>query len=449
MAYISKNNAYSTLAAGITAVQTSLQVAAGHGDRFPVVAGSDYTYVTLEDTSGNIEIVKVTARASASDTMTIERAQEGTTARAWNSGDVVEHRLTAGVMGAGLNAANDLATHLADAAAAHAASAISYAGSTGLAATDVEAALDELDNEKAAATDLAAHINDTSAAHAASAISFGGAVGLTATDVEGALDELAAFVGGKQIQSITAAVAANALTLTLNECTLAFRSSTLSDGTVNLRSVASPISLVISSGSTLGTVANQAARIVLIAIDNAGTVELAAVNLAGGNNLDEATLISTTAEGGAGAADSANVIYSTTARTNVPFRVVGFIDITEAVAGTWATAPTTIQGRGGQALATMQSFGYGQTMQGVAASRSAGTTYYNTTGKPIFVNVALTSTNVTSNALLTINGVTLIGSTASAAGAVSHISGIVPPGGSYSATVSAGTPSVSGWAELR
>lgn len=152
----------------------------------------------------------------------------------------------------------------------------------------------------------------------------------------------------KQIQSITASVGSGALTLTLNPTSLDFRSSTLGSGTVNTRTVTSAISLVISNGSTLGTVNATMARIALLAIDNAGTVELAAVNIAGGNNLDETTLISTTAEGGAGAADSANVIYSTTARTNVPFRVVGYIESTQATAGTWATAPSTIQGSGGQ-----------------------------------------------------------------------------------------------------
>ncbi len=44
-----------------------------------------------------------------------------------------------------------LAAHLNDTSAAHAASTISFAGSTNLAATDVEAALDELDAEKASA----------------------------------------------------------------------------------------------------------------------------------------------------------------------------------------------------------------------------------------------------------------------------------------------------------
>jgi hypothetical protein len=102
--------------------------------------------------------------------------------------------------------------------------------------------------------------------------------------------------------------------------------------------------MVVSSGSTLGTVSAQQSRIVVLALDNAGTIELAVVNISGGNNLDETTLISTTAEGGAGAADSANVIYSTTARTSLPFRVVGYIESTQATAGTWATAPSTIQG---------------------------------------------------------------------------------------------------------
>ena len=52
--------------------------------------------------------------------------------------------------------------------------------------------------------------------------------------------------------------------------------------------------------------------------------------------------------GGAGAADSAGVWYSTTARTNVPYRLLGYLDLTEATAGTYATAPSVIQGSGGQ-----------------------------------------------------------------------------------------------------
>lgn len=153
-----------------------------------------------------------------------------------------------------------------------------------------------------------------------------------------------------QIQPITASVATNALTVTLNPTTLDFRSSTLSSGTVNTRTVGTAISVTVSSGSTLGTMSASQSRIAVIAIDNSGTVELAVVNIVGSVTLDESTLISTTAEGGAGAADSASTIYSTTARTSVPFRVVGFVESTQTTAGTWATAPSTIQGAGNKAV---------------------------------------------------------------------------------------------------
>lgn len=153
---------------------------------------------------------------------------------------------------------------------------------------------------------------------------------------------------GSKIQPISASVAANALTITLNPTVLDFRSSTLTSGTVNTRTVSAAISVVVSSGSTLGTTNAVQSRLVVIAIDNAGTVELAVVNPSSGLDLTEVGLISTTAEGGAGAADSANVIYSTTARSNVSYRVVGYVESTQATAGTWATAPSTIQGAGGQ-----------------------------------------------------------------------------------------------------
>lgn len=96
MTVLYTNNAYSTLAVGIADNDLSLTVATGHGDRFPEVTGTDYCYVTLENTGGIREIVKVTARAAASDTMTIVRAQDNTTAVAWLAGVRVERRLTAG-----------------------------------------------------------------------------------------------------------------------------------------------------------------------------------------------------------------------------------------------------------------------------------------------------------------------------------------------------------------
>jgi hypothetical protein len=252
------------------------------------------------------------------------------------------------------------------------------------------------------------------------------------------------------IQSITATVAANALTVTLNPTTLDFRSSTLASGTVVTRTIGSAISVTVSSGSTLGTISGIQSRIVVLALDNAGTVELAVVNIAGGTNLTETGLISTTAEGGAGAADSASVVYSTAARSNVAYRVVGYIESTQATAGIWATTPSTIQGYGGQALASMSSLGYGQTWQDVSGSRVSGTTYYNTTGKPIMV-IVTTASSASNGQSLTL---AIAGATVSNAffalttnQFTGNCTGIVPPGASYSATVASTT--IGAWNELR
>ena len=88
-----KNNAGSTLASSITNSATTLSVSAGEGVRFPVLAVGDYFYATIVDASNNLEIVKVTARAT--DVFTIVRGQEGTTGLAFNSGAAVELNWTA------------------------------------------------------------------------------------------------------------------------------------------------------------------------------------------------------------------------------------------------------------------------------------------------------------------------------------------------------------------
>ena len=87
------NNASTTLAAGITNAATSITVATGTGALFPALSGANFFYGTLVDGSGNIEIVKVTARSG--DTMTVVRGQDNTTARAYSSGAKFELRVTA------------------------------------------------------------------------------------------------------------------------------------------------------------------------------------------------------------------------------------------------------------------------------------------------------------------------------------------------------------------
>lgn len=87
------NNAVSTLASGISNSATSITVASGNGALFPSLTGSEYFYATLIDASNNLEIVKCTARSS--DVLTVTRAQESTSARAFSTGDRIELRITA------------------------------------------------------------------------------------------------------------------------------------------------------------------------------------------------------------------------------------------------------------------------------------------------------------------------------------------------------------------
>jgi hypothetical protein len=87
------NNAFSSLNAGISNSATTIVLKSGEGARFPTLSAGDYFFATLIDTSNNLEIVKVTARST--DTLTVVRAQDGTTARAYSTNDRFELRPTA------------------------------------------------------------------------------------------------------------------------------------------------------------------------------------------------------------------------------------------------------------------------------------------------------------------------------------------------------------------
>lgn len=115
------------------------------------------------------------------------------------------------------------------------------------------------------------------------------------------------------------------------------RSSTITSGVYNPRSITSALSIVIPSTATLGQTNGNPGNIYVYLIDNAGTLELAVSHtIFPENALVTTTTISTSAT-------SATVIYSTTGRTNVPVRCVGYITQTQATAGTWATTASQIQ----------------------------------------------------------------------------------------------------------
>jgi len=125
------NNAYGTLSQAYATTATSIVLTTGHGARFPALTGSQYFFATLLDTSNNLEIIKVTARTS--DTLTVVRAQEGTTARAFNTNDRIELRVTAG----GLAVLGDLDEILPDQSAANGQVLTSSSGTAGFASLDI------------------------------------------------------------------------------------------------------------------------------------------------------------------------------------------------------------------------------------------------------------------------------------------------------------------------
>jgi hypothetical protein len=95
------NNAATTLATAISTVTTSLVVTSGGGALFPNPGNNQYFLATLSPATPGAqpqEIVRVTARST--DTFTVTRAQEGTTALSWGTGTIVQNLLTAATVGA-------------------------------------------------------------------------------------------------------------------------------------------------------------------------------------------------------------------------------------------------------------------------------------------------------------------------------------------------------------
>jgi len=112
MSQLFKNNARTRLAVNLGLSSTSFSVTAGEGSLFPTLPlGDDHMLITLENSTGQKEIVKVVERAA--DTFVIGdfasgistesilgRGQEGTIASAFEAQDLVELRLTAGFIDA-------------------------------------------------------------------------------------------------------------------------------------------------------------------------------------------------------------------------------------------------------------------------------------------------------------------------------------------------------------
>jgi len=151
--------------------------------------------------------------------------------------------------------------------------------------------------------------------------------------------------------SLAASVGSSALTIALkgwdgndpsgtNAVLIPFRSATAATGTPDPLSVEAAASLVISSGSTLGTSSGVLHRIWVVGVNDGGTFRLGAVFSPTSIGDDE--LVTTTAEGGSGGADTAGTIYTGSGATSKAMRILGYVESTQATAGTWATSPSKV-----------------------------------------------------------------------------------------------------------
>lgn len=149
---------------------------------------------------------------------------------------------------------------------------------------------------------------------------------------------------------MSASVSGNALTVNImagdgdtpvstNAPLIPFRDTTITKGNYNVRSVLVSTSVTLPAGGTLSFVNNEVGRLYLYGIDNSGTVEAALARKA---VFDEGQLHTTVAIGTGSNLDT--YLYSTTARSNVPVRLLGYLEITGgSTAGNWSNAPSRLQ----------------------------------------------------------------------------------------------------------
>ncbi len=102
----------------------------------------------------------------------------------------------------------------------------------------------------------------------------------------------------------------------------------------------------------------------------------------------------------------------------------------------------------GAALTSLPALGIDQTWQTVTGSRALNTNYTNSTGKPIMVNIMIIQ-GTGGQGRFRVDGIDVSGQNLGTAGLPVMISAVVPPNGVYQMATTAGSQSISFWAELR
>lgn len=215
----------------------------------------------------------------------------------------------------------------------------SYAASASTSATN--------SSNSAGTANLAAGTANLAAGTANSAA---GTANLAAGTANAAITSLLA-AGGDTIYNLGLLVAATGSTCvvtmkdangaaisTASAVKIPFRSLTGSAGTPTVVSVTAAIAATASIGSTLGFSSGSSSKLWFYATYNGTT---AAMAMAGQRIFSDGELQTVTAEGGAGAADSVNVLYGPGTIASAAVKLLGYAKIANT-GGTWTTAPTEV-----------------------------------------------------------------------------------------------------------
>lgn len=164
--------------------------------------------------------------------------------------------------------------------------------------------------------------------------------------------------------SLVASVGGSALTVAIkgrdgndpsatNPVFIPFRNATIATGDYSWLVLTAATSFVVSSGSTLGAVNNNAFKLWIVGFNDAGTFRLGVINCVAAAStqptiypLGQLPVVTSTAEGGVGTADNAQTFYTGTAiGASKAYAILGYSIWGSGLAtvGTWSSTPTSTQ----------------------------------------------------------------------------------------------------------